>query len=196
MKKIILIFLLASSLVSNAQNPIFVQITQDCDFVTGSFNFESILNGKNNYSRIVTFMGQTSTIRLGFNGTIWILYNELDLNDIGFFNANNPAGLLPPTTGWQPNPPNGCDVGTMTVIVNGILSKEDFAIDSFNISPNPATNYLKINNNQEKINYEVLDINGRIIINGIALETIDISNLNSGMYFLKINSNIKKFIKI
>lgn len=72
------------------------------------------------------------------------------------------------------------------------------AINDFKIIPNPATDYLFIEN---------LDVKNAIIYNTLGKETmkvndenmIDVSSLSKGVYFIRvfdgINSSIKKFIK-
>uniref|UniRef100_UPI0024938880 T9SS type A sorting domain-containing protein n=1 Tax=Winogradskyella eximia TaxID=262006 RepID=UPI0024938880 len=61
--------------------------------------------------------------------------------------------------------------------------------------PNPAIESLHIKNQFEQINYEIFDINGRKILEGMTIDTIEINVLYSGMYFLKVENSIYKFIK-
>ena len=73
--------------------------------------------------------------------------------------------------------------------------------DSIEIYPNPTQNILFINLKNELLqkNVEVYNINGKYIdlpfkiIGSVAM--IDVSVLHNGMYFLKINNRVKKFIK-
>jgi len=62
--------------------------------------------------------------------------------------------------------------------------------------PNPANNYLIIDSksfiNQ---NYEIIDISGKILIKNKILnnkQEIDLTNLKTGIYFIKINKNSYK----
>jgi hypothetical protein len=64
------------------------------------------------------------------------------------------------------------------------------------IEPNPATNIIKINVNplsNEMI--EIFNNNGRIIKELPFCEEINISDLSSGVYFIKYGTQIGKFIK-
>jgi len=86
--------------------------------------------------------------------------------------------------------------------VNGISTDVDNinADNNIKIYPNPAKNNLQItiNNNQLNKTIEILDITGKLIKTLIANETnqfIDISNLQDGVYFIRIGDTIKKFIK-
>lgn len=66
--------------------------------------------------------------------------------------------------------------------------------------PNPTSDYLTIDTAEIIENITLLDVNGRII-NSIYLESkkIDVSNLQSGIYFMKVKTNsaieTMKFIK-
>ncbi len=67
------------------------------------------------------------------------------------------------------------------------------------IYPNPATNQLTIDNGQLTIkNIAILDITGKAIkqwtINNSQF-TIDMSDLNNGIYFIKVNNQVFKFVK-
>ncbi|MDR0207153.1 MAG: T9SS type A sorting domain-containing protein [Bacteroidales bacterium] len=78
-------------------------------------------------------------------------------------------------------------------------------IEDITIYPNPTTSELIITSGELKIDkIEVFDIVGKIVssnhfINTSSLQKINVSNLNSGIYFVKITTNagevIKKIIK-
>jgi hypothetical protein len=68
--------------------------------------------------------------------------------------------------------------------------------------PNPASNILHIANNNSDYNYQVADIQGRVLINSrsVGKETdIDISKLPKGNYFIRLQKGnvetIKRFVK-
>lgn len=66
------------------------------------------------------------------------------------------------------------------------------------VYPNPASNELNITSSSEINNIELFELNGRKInefnVNNNNI-SIDISNLNTGMYILHITSGSQKFIK-
>ena len=69
---------------------------------------------------------------------------------------------------------------------------------SYVLSPNPAQNQITISNVQLTINdVEIIDITGKNCLSNIIVRgnTIDISNLENGVYFLKVGQETKKFIK-
>lgn len=94
-----------------------------------------------------------------------------------------------------------------SLIISGnniVLSNKVFDSSSFLVYPNPAENILNIDTSNQFIkSYAIYDNQGRIVkdsrLNSGVNFTIDISNLQSGIYLLKINSSdksiTKKFIK-
>ena len=84
-----------------------------------------------------------------------------------------------------------------------ILATSQQLNSEFAIYPNPANEFLILENvlHGFKENYSIVDLAGRIVDSGILSEgkqKINISNLSSGIYFLKISSleaQILRFIK-
>lgn len=68
------------------------------------------------------------------------------------------------------------------------------SISSFKLYPNPANNDLKISSDLSNIDYQILDLNGRILMEAKG-DKIDISHLQSGQYFIKGETLVQKFIK-
>ena len=93
----------------------------------------------------------------------------------------------------------------MTIDANLTLSSENFgdnSLDKIVLYPNPVISVLSISNANiyEIRNVFVTDINGRKIkIQSDSFSEIDVSDLNSGVYFLTIETDegksTKKFIK-
>ncbi len=67
------------------------------------------------------------------------------------------------------------------------------------VYPNPADDFIQIKLNEQSIvDAKIIDIKGSIVFfkkNIISDEKIDISELDKGIYFIKLNTNIIKFIK-
>jgi hypothetical protein len=72
--------------------------------------------------------------------------------------------------------------------------------DTFTIFPNPTSNFLKIKlSGNIRYSLKIFNILGEELIessNYRNMQTIDISNLNNGIYILKINSSEYKFFKL
>lgn len=70
---------------------------------------------------------------------------------------------------------------------------------AFDVYPNPTTEFINISNNVQNSTYSIVDINGKVVLNGIIHGKIDVSSLSQGVYELVITSNNqigkKSFIK-
>lgn len=97
------------------------------------------------------------------------------------------------------------DYGAGLVILynSSTLDNQDINLNTNTILyPNPATNYLAVKSETITIfEYEILDINGKILLSGTSqnMEQINISPLQNGFYFITIKSYSEratyKFIK-
>lgn len=81
------------------------------------------------------------------------------------------------------------------------MSTNEFGVSTFSMYPNPV-NELLILDLIENANYAVLNLGGQILKQGVLTKgenKLDLSNLNSGFYFIKVETNersiTKKFIK-
>jgi hypothetical protein len=111
----------------------------------------------------------------------------------------------------------GLSIGTryyFQIIVNGTINSvgktvwettfdntniSDITPKSFLIYPNPAKNKLVVNNGNKAINrLLIMDITGKIVLNQITNKTnltINISQLQNGIYFIRIGNSVQKLIK-
>jgi Secretion system C-terminal sorting domain len=203
MKKILLLLFigLINQNFVNAQEPLNVVITEDCIDASGIYEFNGLVNGKNNYVYTVTIDDITTVIGLGFNGTKWVLYANGDLTDTGFENIAVPVGMLPPFIGWYST---GCSNGTMTISQS--LSTNNTKIETnISVYPNPSAHFIVVENSINNINffdYNIIDITGRVLFSGNAKynEKINTENFTKGNYILSIKDtegNVfnKKLIK-
>ena len=82
------------------------------------------------------------------------------------------------------------------------LSINEFGLNKqITLYPNPTANLLNIdlqNNQSDKDEFKIIDINGRIILNGYLMNgsnQINIENLAKGIYIFKLGEINQKFIK-
>ncbi len=94
----------------------------------------------------------------------------------------------------------GFQQGDVEVTAINEISSENFDIKIF---PNPATDFLSVVSNEKNIDFKISisDITGKKIINLSEKNIsntfqINISDLTSGIYFLKIVSSLNKNLKI
>ncbi|WP_055447839.1 T9SS type A sorting domain-containing protein [Lacinutrix mariniflava] len=86
------------------------------------------------------------------------------------------------------------DLNTLSTRDNNVLEA------SINLYPNPVTNTLKIETDKTIISLQLNDINGKTIYKtNQALTQLDMSTYNSGLYFMKIETeagvSVKKVVK-
>ncbi len=95
------------------------------------------------------------------------------------------------------------DINTAHLVIEGqTLSVRDDKLTTISLSPNPAANFITINyiENLKGASVAVYDVMGRtVLMNTLENNTIDVSSLNTGLYFIHLNINGQsarlKFIK-
>lgn len=114
--------------------------------------------------------------------------NQLNAFSSGlYFNASFTSGVQP----------------TVYRFYDANLSTQTYLSNNFTTYPNPTSNVINFNSEVIMTSISIFDILGKEILNKIGNsnnETIDISNLNSGIYFTKLffengTSSTKKIIK-
>lgn len=89
-------------------------------------------------------------------------------------------------------------------VTSATLSAEDFFAGNLKVFPNPANDLISLSSQTTLINQvNITDINGRVVfsknINSINQADLNISNLQSGIYFMLVETDlgkgISKFIK-
>jgi len=89
--------------------------------------------------------------------------------------------------------------GTTLVQDGVVLNNDEFSLSQTAIFPNPASNSFQISLNSnldQNAELNVLDINGRTVINTRLesnLQSISISNLSNGLYIVKVNNGSNSF---
>ncbi|UPQ79135.1 T9SS type A sorting domain-containing protein [Flavobacterium azooxidireducens] len=126
--------------------------------------------------------------------------------NINWYDEPEGGNLLPSTTLLENNTTyyasqtvNGCESRMSTtqrfaILAISSLNLTNFDTNSFQISPNPFLNNVTIINNNTNVNLEVYSVLGQKItsfelINGN--NTVNLNNLNSGVYFFKISTDNK-----
>ncbi|MEZ4796800.1 MAG: T9SS type A sorting domain-containing protein [Flavobacteriaceae bacterium] len=93
--------------------------------------------------------------------------------------------------------------GMWETTVENTLSVNSFdeLENKITIYPNPALSEINFKSNNfnliENSNYNIVDINGKVVLSGtISNKKVDVSKLNTGLYFVNINANgIKQTLK-
>jgi Secretion system C-terminal sorting domain len=126
-------------------------------------------------------------------------------------NVNN-ITLIATTGGTATLPNTASATGTFdnilvrTTATNALLAVDtvESSISTFSVSPNPSNDFVIVSSKNNKIlNLEMTDVNGRIVktvkVGNLNETNVNISDLSSGVYMMKITSEngsaIKKIIK-
>lgn len=76
-----------------------------------------------------------------------------------------------------------------------VLSTEEFSFQDLAIYPNPATDIIKVNSTQLISKIEIYNSLGALINQVSDVNEINVSNYDSGIYFLRISSNLRSVTK-
>jgi hypothetical protein len=134
----------------------------------------------------------TDQVLVTVNQTANTVLNEVTL---GSYTLNGTTYAQSGTYTQTLTSQNGCDsIITLNLSISGVGISENF--NSFNITPNPTNGmvYVSAANNAGTFNYEVTDANGRLIatavnaINGAATTSIDLSKVETGVYFIRLSN--------
>jgi len=87
-----------------------------------------------------------------------------------------------------------------TEFINDALSVSDFDFNGFSMYPNPASDILNIKlNNITNADLSIYDIQGKLVLKQSVSEEqnleLNVSELQSGLYFVKLNTNNKELVK-
>jgi hypothetical protein len=114
--------------------------------------------------------------------------------NLGCIDVDNPSWS---TTFWTNIDPV-CTFSTNCGNSCSPVGIDEYAITAFTISPNPVNDYLAIKTTNNNAHFfTIRNVLGKTIKNlsFTKNESIDVSELSSGIYFLQIGNSIQKFIK-
>ncbi|MCI9844083.1 T9SS type A sorting domain-containing protein [Flavobacterium pectinovorum] len=96
-----------------------------------------------------------------------------------------------------PFPSGGFDLNGVGVINQKTLGNKDFNIDSVTLYPNPASNIVYLNTEEEKSSIVIYDINGKIVkkLPKSNHKEITVFDMTSGTYLFEVTLQEKKIIK-
>lgn len=122
---------------------------------------------------------------------------EAGSGDVTFYGVGNGVDLNGGTSG------DGAKATTLTISESAVSSTENIASHYFRLSPNPAQDFISI---RADVTIDHLDIVGSTGVVSPSVWTpgtsqIDISNLKSGMYYVRAvardgSADVQKFIKL
>lgn len=113
-----------------------------------------------------------------------------------------PAGtqLIDGAEYFAVNQENGCSSAPLAVTVTVVLGNDTFDMNSFNLYPNPTSDFVTLQYSNEITEISVLNLLGQMMLNkkiNATETTIDFSNFPAATYFVKIVSEGKtKTVKV
>jgi hypothetical protein len=122
------------------------------------------------------------------------------MTEVGFFDTYPEDNSAQFNGAWNNYPyfPSGTimisdiDRGLFIVRKNAILASENFIANDYKVYPNPTSDYFRINSEIEVETVVLYDILGKVIKSYKKSEVYDVSNLNKGLYFVKVNNDFTK----
>lgn len=88
------------------------------------------------------------------------------------------------------------DVKNITVTQQGMITGiSDLKNDNILIYPNPTTGIIYFKNIDNISGISITDIRGQYLVENMHIEEYDLSNLNNGIYFIKIHSNNETIVE-
>ncbi len=97
------------------------------------------------------------------------------------------------------NNAKGCDskIEVESACKSIYLSTTETFNPPISLSPNPTSERILVNNISEKSAYSITNIQGQVLQTGTVNvdEQINVSNLPQGLYFLKVQTQVAKFVK-
>jgi hypothetical protein len=185
--------LLGSEIIGEANRDRFgfsVDISQNGELVAIGAPTNSNLNGDTGHTRIFQFIGDV-WVQVGQD-----IDGEVLSNNSGFSVAlSQNTGIL--AIGDPLNDGNGFDSGHVRVYdLSNLLSSDDVVLSQFSLNPNPAKNQFNVTLGEglQLQNINIYNNLGQFILS-TKDTTVNTSSLNSGMYFVEIETNSGKATK-
>jgi len=79
--------------------------------------------------------------------------------------------------------------------IQAMIGTEEYETSNIHIYPNPTTDFVFISNLTEEVNYEILQVNGQVIKTGITNNYVNVADLHSGIYILRLGNSYCRFVK-
>ncbi|KEZ92500.1 T9SS type A sorting domain-containing protein [Nonlabens ulvanivorans] len=137
-----------------------------------------------NSSRVVSTGGDTALAGTAYStddGITWTNVSTDQHVDVAFLDED---------TGYSGGFSTISTQDGVYVYTDSVLSTYDqLATDGFSIYPNPSSEFINILSTQPIEKVEIYDINSRLLMEYSNISLIDVTDLQSGIYFIKVNAN-------
>ncbi len=83
-----------------------------------------------------------------------------------------------------------------TLSITAVSGTNEISSESLKIYPNPVSTYLMIEGTDyRELDYEVYNVTGELLMKGVVTDRIDLTDLHSGVYLLKLNHTLFRITK-
>ncbi len=144
-----------------------------------------------NYGDIVNCSIFDGSLELTENVVVWDKVVNKLVEALNAWVSGFPEGLYLSWTDVEEETNYG-----LPMFINNVVDINDIIYNNHVIYPNPACNFIKIESDK-KTELKVYSINGQVVLQQTineGISTIDVSNLNNGIYFIDINGIISKVV--
>lgn len=167
-----------------------------------------ITNGTCNYTTSATNLNLTSPIPTGDSNQVFINGDTLaDLIVTGtnlqwYANSSDTSpipsstALVNGTTYFVSQTVNGCESEKLAITVTETLDVDDIDLKDFRLYPNPTKDKLYFNSLQIINRIRIYNVLGQLLGDYLLNDTdgeINLSKLENGIYFIKINNQLKSY---
>ncbi len=168
-------------------------VTTKVQFMANQQDFQTVAFFA--YSPIAPTAGATVSFQnLSTNGNTYSWnFNDLSSGTANTSSSENPNHVFMTDGTYQVTltVSNGTFTNSITipVVVGSVLNSYQIT-DSKKVLvvPNPFKNYITITSQDANSEYELVDLQGKILYNGTAIEKVDFSYLSKGIYIIKVKS--------
>lgn len=168
--------------------------------------FDSLPNWEYTLQPEADFSGSITDAKVSFtNLSTHSLTYEWDFGDSNTSNEENPIHIYKESGEYMVSLTvdqcNETDTKIKTLIIDTVLKSPDFKTDNLIIYPNPVKNtlHLSFSVKSDKMKIAIVDVSGKVVRKKSIVKSrdfvLDLSSLNPGIYFLKLNSYDKVFFK-
>ena len=167
-----------------------------------------ITNGSCNYTTTATNLNLTSPIPTGDINQVFINGDTLDdlivtgtnlqwyANSSDTTPISSSTALVNGTTYYVSQTVNGCESEKLAITVTETLGVDDVELKDFSLYPNPTKDKLYFNSSQIINRIRIYNAVGQLLGDYLLNDTdgeINLSKLENGIYFIKINNQLKSY---
>jgi len=122
---------------------------------------------------------------------LWLYIDSINSSFSVYLNPRGKSGIAKYRYTFYPTE-NPTDTSFIDVTFDVVVGLEEYEMNSVKIYPNPSSDFINIDidlKNENILKYRLINIEGKDILSGnlsSGISTLNISNLNRGLYFIEL----------